>query len=674
VIGWLAPWLVVALLQAAPGSPRVAVEAFRARAPQAAALLEQAARAHPHVASALRTLEAEARLRAGDRKGAQALAERTIEADPRWAQRNAWIAARAAMPADCRSAVGHLERILDGPQDPAWVPPAQVLALLVRARSRCGDGVGADAARRDLALRHPGTAAGAYAAESLSLDAESQLRLAESLDRTADYRGAQRVLERLLPTEVGEEARFRLGVLHLKRLREDFRIAERAFADVEAAGGERAEEAAYLRARALGRAGDPVGARRAYDAYLAKWPEGAHADDARFFRVFLDYEHRRYAAAAKGFEALRDNKSWKQSAQWYHAWSLYLAGDSAAVAALDALADASPPGRIRTKARYWAGRAVMQRDPALGAERLKAVAAAQPMSWYGLLVRRLHPDLAPKAAGPLTARAIPAAPAPPKSLVPLAKEVRALASAGLTGFGRRALADASRRIRKARAWDLSNELSARVLDYTRLFRTAVVMNQAVFDALPVPEDATLWAAAYPTVWPELVVPAATRWKVAPTLVYSFIRKESAFDPDAVSHANAFGLMQLLPRTARRILDARGEGEDSPPPDLFQPATNIDLGTWYVGALAERFQGQLPLVAAAYNAGPPPVIEWLRGRTRIPTDEFVETIPYRETRGYVKRMARTWVAYRIVHEGLDPDRAAEIIPLALSGRVEPGVEF
>ena len=102
--------------------------------------------------------------------------------------------------------------------------------------------------------------------------------------------------------------------------------------------------------------------------------------------------------------------------------------------------------------------------------------------------------------------------------------------------------------------------------------------------------------------------AARDHGVHPSLLQSFIRKESAFDPDALSKAHAVGLMQLLPKTARAIRRETRQPKVrklSRPTELnlFDPQANIDLGAWYVAALSQRFKGQLALGAAANNAGP-----------------------------------------------------------------------
>lgn len=155
-----------------------------------------------------------------------------------------------------------------------------------------------------------------------------------------------------------------------------------------------------------------------------------------------------------------------------------------------------------------------------------------------------------------------------------------------------------------------------------------------------------------------VVSAASREQgVDPLWVLSIIRQESMFDPQARSPADARGLMQLLPSTAERVagLIALQYADQI---DLAQPEVNVRLGTAYLRVLIERFAGDPLKAVAAYNGGEEAVDRWQRQFGSLEADEFVESITYRETRDYVKRVAGGYRLYRDLYGRTAAARAAE----------------
>jgi soluble lytic murein transglycosylase len=130
-----------------------------------------------------------------------------------------------------------------------------------------------------------------------------------------------------------------------------------------------------------------------------------------------------------------------------------------------------------------------------------------------------------------------------------------------------------------------------------------------------------------------------------------MRRESRFDPDATSPAEAVGLLQLLPKTAAPL--ARELELSEPRSDqLHDPVLNVRLGVQYIHHLLERFHSPL-LAAAGYNAGPSNVAAWMRTNAGMPIDEWVEHIPFRETRGYVKAVGAAYATYWLIYGGERP---------------------
>ena len=155
-------------------------------------------------------------------------------------------------------------------------------------------------------------------------------------------------------------------------------------------------------------------------------------------------------------------------------------------------------------------------------------------------------------------------------------------------------------------------------------------------------DPSLWKVAYPTGLLPTIKGQGARG-VDPYLVAAIIREESQYDWRAVSRVGAIGLMQVMPATANTVAQRFGfpaVGRD----DLFDQETNIRIGVHYVEQLLEQFSGNVAYTIASYNAGPMAVGSWIalhRGRSQ---DEFVELIPYQETRQYVKRVLRSYREY------------------------------
>ena len=184
--------------------------------------------------------------------------------------------------------------------------------------------------------------------------------------------------------------------------------------------------------------------------------------------------------------------------------------------------------------------------------------------------------------------------------------------------------------------------------YHPALRVAKVHFKEKLERSGLPTAPALWTVAYPTgLVPTIAAQGITA--VDPYLAAAIIREESQYDEKAVSVVGAVGLMQLMPVTANAVAQRYGfptVGRE----ELFDQETNIRLGVRYLGQLLEQYNGNLAHAVAAYNAGPIAVNSWIavhRGRDQ---DEFVELIPYQETRLYVKRVLRSYGEYRRLHNG------------------------
>jgi soluble lytic murein transglycosylase len=168
-----------------------------------------------------------------------------------------------------------------------------------------------------------------------------------------------------------------------------------------------------------------------------------------------------------------------------------------------------------------------------------------------------------------------------------------------------------------------------------------------------------WEAAYPRAFAPLVLATANDEHVPPPVIWGVMREESAFIADVRSPSNAHGLMQLLPSSAREV--ARGTSLPSDEAALHRPRVSIALGAKLIGQLRASFADNPSLAIAAYNAGAGAVRTWLRARPTLDFDVWVEEIPYDETRGYIKRVLSSELAYAMLYP---PSASAEPLPDAV----------
>ena len=153
----------------------------------------------------------------------------------------------------------------------------------------------------------------------------------------------------------------------------------------------------------------------------------------------------------------------------------------------------------------------------------------------------------------------------------------------------------------------------------------------------------LWEIAYPKAHADAVSKANSRWGVSQELVWGIMRAESSYRRDAISPVGALGLMQVMPSTGLKLAELMGQ-KDFRPITLLEPAVAVNVGAFYLQRLSKKFQGTDSLVAASYNAGPHRVKAWLASFGFLDQDEFIEHIPFVETRNYVKRVLSNMSVY------------------------------
>ncbi len=350
-------------------------------------------------------------------------------------------------------------------------------------------------------------------------------------------------------------------------------------------------------------------------------------------RIFQSKQDNANAAAA--YQHLRQQFSrtpLAREAHWRQGWMAYSQGEyRTAREIFQKLAQSEPGTAEGGRALYWQARATgrlgQSEEAAAVYRRLRR---RYPHGYYALWAeKRLRTTLAPL---PLKTR--PAFPVPRLSTVQEAHYQRytTLVALGLPDLARRELDFVRHHAPKGTAWT-KFFLSAyqRVNDYTSMFRLLPRLNV---------RSAVRQVYLYPQAYWNLVRTHAEKNNLDPYLIVALIRQESLFDATAVSPANAYGLMQLLPTTAAQLTDLQLNGGSA----LTDPALNIRLGTTYLRGLLERYQGSLILALGAYNAGEKAADKWLARFGELEPDEFVENISYGETRRYVKLVLRNYRTY------------------------------
>ncbi len=171
-----------------------------------------------------------------------------------------------------------------------------------------------------------------------------------------------------------------------------------------------------------------------------------------------------------------------------------------------------------------------------------------------------------------------------------------------------------------------------------------------YNSIKVAQDIGLPQAnslSFPRGYKDIVGPFAKKYGVDEYLVYSVIREESRFQKEVVSPADAVGLMQLIPPTARTV--AKQIGLNGFTTEMLTiPRVNIEMGIFYLKQVMDKFNGDVELALASYNAGPHRAADWKTRYYGLEKDEFIEEIPFRETRNYIRRILRSYGAYKAIY--------------------------
>jgi soluble lytic murein transglycosylase-like protein len=408
-------------------------------------------------------------------------------------------------------------------------------------------------------------------------------------------------------------------------------------------------EARFWRARSLARLGDIEGSLEEFER-VSQAPNEEFASWALYLMGTLHEDRGQMEKAIGAFRRAARYEGFPDRvrvAHWRKGWAQYRSGAYADsretfVQLVERLDD--PLAQLRP--RYWSARAAsLSKNEKIGRVELEQIARAYPLTYYGWRARE---RLSIASAG-LVESTHAFAEGTRRVDDEALERVALLIEADLEDLARDELRFVARRARGFTDRTRVGVLLARVGDYHRANRLVV---NAYEDSLArglQPGREALWWLSWPPAYRDLieeVFPSGAA--IEQELVWAIMREESHYRVDARSSVGALGLLQLMPETAAQLAAQQGL-ESFETEDLFDPKTNIRLGSAYLAQLGQRFDGRMSAAIGSYNAGPSKVSAWLRGDGGEQEDDvWVENIPYDQTRAYVKRVLRSLHVYKVFY--------------------------
>ena len=584
-------------------------------------------------------------------------------------------------------------------QEQPWCEEAPDAALgLGKARTDAGDLAGAVRAYRDVTVKYPSPERDQAAANALAVlrtrgaavpdpTPDEWYERGTALFRASQFEPAYDAFRKALeagpdhPQKADMLLRSGIALYRLGRRPEAASVLERLLkAKLPDC---RCAEALNWLGKSYSRLGLREEAVETYLKLVSLYPDSGWADNALYLagNVYRDAGDMRQALKYyRRLVAEYPGSSLADSSLWWDGWASYSAGDyRAAEQVFREIVKRYPRSFLVNQALYWQGRAAEQRGSTEQALRSwQRVLKRGPFTYYGYRTAERFPG----SVMPVEYEAVVAADgsgedgAPGEELEPDGSEQEdgppdwtddAFAALSASPAYHRTMELMYLGMKKeaaAELWSLQELMPRRqgaLMGLSKTFfklgdyhRSLIIVLRNYERALERPSPRysdDLWVLAYPQGYWTSIITQARKYGLDPFFVAAVIREESQFRPDAVSPAGARGVMQVMPATGAWI--ARNAGiADFDRSRLHDPDLNITVGSWYLNHLMKRFKGDIVLVSAAYNAGPEAVASWVDKKSAADRDAavFVETIPFVETRGYVKKVLRNYAEYRRIYGG------------------------
>ncbi len=308
------------------------------------------------------------------------------------------------------------------------------------------------------------------------------------------------------------------------------------------------------------------------------------------------------------------------------------------------------------RAQYWRARTLHERGDVKGAAALfEQIAVEHPATYYGLMARVQLGTVDPARLEAVAPRLVPSeekASPWPMHAGAMGKDPHFLTAVELYRLGfPEAVASELLAVNRNGLPSEPQRMLVHLLsmsgDERAAHAVARVSLRRDLSGPITPKTRSVWEIAYPNAFRNLIEKHTEPAGIEPDLLQALMREESALDPKALSWAGAMGLTQLMPSTAKmtaKQLKLKGFRVER----LMEPDLNIRLGAHHLGTLVKQFKGHTPYAVGSYNAGAGAVNRWRSERPSLPLDAWVEEIPIAETRGYIKRVLRSYNTYQLLY--------------------------
>lgn len=524
----------------------------------------------------------------------------------------------------------------------------EALFQVARCREETGDRNGSSSIYRNIWLNNPASAQSPKSQERLRelekaglknsvYTPEELLRRASTLANQNQHSSALKVLQSIPPDKQSEAVTARIdlrtGLAHYRL--KNWKAAEKSL--IKAAGstlpGIRSEGRFWL-AKCLERQDKNEPAFELYMQMAGEGKKQEYADDALMEAAGLRRNQGSYSEAARLFTQISKNhpeSKFISRAAWESGWCHYLAGEYAIAA--EVFKPLLKEEAMREKVSYWLARSLENISSAEAASYYRILLDEYPAGFYTTWHREQKgiQDERERLGQRNALTELPPAAGFDKP--------RLLASLGMMEESRTEMAVARKKAGDKKTFfpGLARTY-LEMMDYSSAIALFLQNRPIKWDTTTLP----LWSSGYPLAYSVPVAQYTAANTLSEGLIYALIRAESGFTPAIKSPVGAIGLMQLMPATAKATAH---ENKTFNPQNLVVPDYNIKLGTRHFRDLMRGYDGDVVYSIAAYNAGAAAVDRWRKSFKGLKKDEFIENIPYLETRDYVKKVYASAATYR-----------------------------